>query len=416
MNKPLVKLIKNFTSLSGLQLFGYLFPLISMPYLVSVLGLDKFGLIILGQTISGYFTLFVDYGFSLSTTKEIAENKEDSNKVNKIFTSVMLAKLLLFTAGLIILHFLVSAFSRLETDYWVYIFSYGVVLGNVLFPVWYFMGIEKMEYCALFNILPKIFFLVLLFLLVNEESDYIYVPILFSLGFILSGVLSLVYSFRIGVTFTKVSTEDVNQQFKNGWHVFMGMLSSGLASNAIPLFLGLMTSNAILGMYSAVEKIIKPVANISNSLLNVIYPHMVNLRKNNNKSAFYFSKKISTYYLLILTVGCVIFSLFSKYLIDRYLGVEYVGMNEVLEVLIYLPFLTSFLNIFLISNCLVYDLKNVYSNSLFTAFLISLLVIPVGIHFFGIVGAGVSALIVELVKIIIISPFVIRFTRSSGFV
>lgn len=385
-----------------------------MPYLISVLGIEKFGLIVMAQTIIGYFVLFVDYGFSLSATKEIAEFKENLIKINKIFTSVLIAKLILFIFGLIILHSIIIYFDRFNSDYWIYIMSYGVAFGNVIFPVWYFMGTEKMEYVAIFNILPKAIFLLLLFFVVDTKSDYIYVPIIFSLGFIASGLISLYYSLRLGVSFAPVTFEEVKEQFKTGWQVFIGMLSSSLTSNAIPLFLGIITNNSTLGIYSAVEKLIKPLANISNSLLNVIYPHMVNLKKISHSDAFRFSIKVTTYYIAALSIICIAYYYFAIYFIETFLREESNSMQSILNYLIFLPFFTSFLNLFCISNCLVFSLNKTYSYSLIFVFFASLIISPTLIYFYDIFGASIGYLVIEFLKILLMLPFLYIFITKNN--
>jgi PST family polysaccharide transporter len=65
------RLLSNFFSLSVLQGLNYLFPLITMPYLTRVLGMDKYGLVSYAAVIISYFQMVTDYGFNLSATKDI---------------------------------------------------------------------------------------------------------------------------------------------------------------------------------------------------------------------------------------------------------------------------------------------------------------------------------------------------------
>ena len=79
--KPYKKIIHNFTSLSVLQAANYLFPLIILPYVVRILGPEKYGLVQFAAALNIYFLIICDYGFNLSGTRAVSVYRNDKEKL-----------------------------------------------------------------------------------------------------------------------------------------------------------------------------------------------------------------------------------------------------------------------------------------------------------------------------------------------
>ena len=57
--------LANFSYLSLLQVFTILFPLLTYPYLLRVIGLELYGVIVFAQTIINYVSLVINFGFNM---------------------------------------------------------------------------------------------------------------------------------------------------------------------------------------------------------------------------------------------------------------------------------------------------------------------------------------------------------------
>ena len=139
------KLLKNWGALSFLQASNYLFPLITLPYIVRVLGPEKYGLVNFAAAFIGYLVTISDYGFNLSATKEISINRDNKTDINKIFSSVIFTKVFLGFLSVVFLVAIVHLFNIFYKNEELYYITFGIVVGNILFPQWFFQGVEKHE-------------------------------------------------------------------------------------------------------------------------------------------------------------------------------------------------------------------------------------------------------------------------------
>ena len=153
-----------------LQGLNYLLPLAVLPYLVRVLGMETYGLVAVAQSFAQYFNILTDYGFNFSATRSIAQSKDEPGQISRIFCCVFLIKICLTAVGLVVLGCVLLTVSRMRHDWTIFIYAFAGVVGNVLFPVWYFQGLERMRHISIISGATKALSAVLLFVFVHHSS------------------------------------------------------------------------------------------------------------------------------------------------------------------------------------------------------------------------------------------------------
>ena len=94
--------LANFSYLSILQVFTILFPLLTYPYLLRIIGLDLYGVIVFAQTIIAYVSLVINFGFNMSGAKNVAVYKGNKERLSRIVSSNYLCKFILWLICLIV--------------------------------------------------------------------------------------------------------------------------------------------------------------------------------------------------------------------------------------------------------------------------------------------------------------------------
>lgn len=191
--KSIRKLVENFFSLSVLQISNYLIPLVTLPYLTYVLGPERFGLTAFAQAITQYFIMFTDFGFNLSATKAISINRDDKEKVSQIFLAVYLIRAVLLLISIAALWIMITWFTQFRDEKVLYLYSFISVVGYVLFPQWFYQGIERMKFIAIFTLTSRIIFAGLIFVFIKGTTDYLWLPLLYSFGSLASGIVAFGY-------------------------------------------------------------------------------------------------------------------------------------------------------------------------------------------------------------------------------
>jgi len=192
---------------------------------------------------------------------------------------VILIKTVLLFIGFIILVGTVFIFPKFHENSLLYLFTYGTVVGQVFFPVWFFQGMEKMKYITLLNITAKLIFTISIFVFVKNMDDYLLVPILNSMGIIIAGAISLRFvakHFEIHIRIPKF--DQLVEQLKLSFQFFLSRVSVALYTSSNTFVIGLFVGNVAAGYYAAAEQLYKAMQGIAVPLGNALYPFIAKER------------------------------------------------------------------------------------------------------------------------------------------
>jgi len=389
---------QNFLSLLVLQGANYILPLLILPYLVRVLGAEKFGLVMFAQSLAIFLTVFVDFGFNISGTREISLARNNKEKTGQIFLAIMIIKVVLIVIALGILFFIVSVFSRFSVDAEIYLLSFGVVIGQALFPVWFYQGIEKMRVVTFINILAKLIFTLLVFILIETQADYYKVPIYNSLGFIVAGLIGFIMSFKY-FKFNRPSFSLIKQLLTDSSSLFVSNFATSLYTASNVFILGLFSGNIIAGVYSSMEKLILAVKNVYVPLYQALYPWVA--RKDDSEKGEVI-KKITLPVFIISTLIALTILIFAKGILsivyDDSLITSYANVFRILS------FISIFSGLNMLYNMLYFPAIKRYKvrmNILVFGGLFNMIMNLIFVQFYNIYGMAVIVTVTELILVFI---------------
>jgi len=277
-----------------------------------------------------------------------------------------------------------------------------MVVGQVLFPVWFFQGMEKKKYITFLNILAKVIFTVATFVFVKEASDYLYVPLLNSLGFIVAGVLALWIVFRdFGVFFRIPSFEDVKHHLKEGWHVFVSLVFITGYTNSRIFAVGLFSpNNAITGYYAVAEKLMGIVQTFPLvSVIQALYPRLSKIYAENRWRAKFIADKLQKYTTIAYLIICTTFFIIAPKVVEIVAGSSYEETVLAFRLLL-IAVLFINANAFRVNFLLVSGNADIFAKIHLVMGSVGSIMFFLFCYFFSYIGTAISIILIALIVLI----------------
>lgn len=323
--KKYKQVIENFFSLSVLNAVNIVLQLITLPYILSIVGKANYGIYSYVFMVVQYIILFSTYGFNFSATKKISLLRDDNAAVTSIYNAVIGCKMLIAIVLVVAVVLCSDWVFEEEIGFVMFLLGIGMIVGDILNPVWLFQGMEKMKFMTLVNSSSKIIFTVLVFFVVRSVDDFYLLILLNSCGYLLAGILSVFLAYKqFNVRLGVPHFGDMIAQFKDGGAMFGSTFGMNLYRNAHILILKHFASNEAVGLFSAAEKVIHGFQSVIQPAAQALFPHMsLKFKDKNTKERLSLMKKVMMPLVGLSIVAALFVYIFAPWISDILCGKDF---------------------------------------------------------------------------------------------
>lgn len=269
-------LIKNFSALSIMQAGTMLMPIVTIPYIVRVLGIDNFGLVSFAQAIMLFLVVVGDFGINLYAPKIIASVRHDSEVLKDAFWSLSFIRIVAILIMFAIIAAIILMVPQAHDEICLFIGSSFYALSILVFPVWFLQGMEQLILLAFFNFIVRLVGVILIFIFIKHASDYWLVP------YLQGGVPTVIFlgcfvyilkRFSLGKP--RFSLNKIRKMAKEVAAIFVTNISVSTYTTLNPVVLGFVAGNAAVGYFAGAQKLVAAVlALFHGQMSQIFYPNI----------------------------------------------------------------------------------------------------------------------------------------------
>lgn len=301
-----------------------------------MLGVEQFGVIMMLLAICAMANILTDFGFNLSATHTIAQDRENKDKVAQLLGNIFAIKgILALLSCFIVTVYMLQQFQQDSVDIWTFVLVNLTVVVQAFSSLWFFYGIEKMSQITKVNIVAKVSYVVILFLVLPIFLHINVVLLCFLISQLLITVLCIRLIKKEGYFIKMPKAEMLWHEIKYSFGFFISRVAVSVYTLANTLVLGHFNGAAVAGLYGAAEKLYGAGNGVAGMVSQAVYPYMV---KHSNLKLLL---QIAIGLAISVMIGAYILSFFSEDLIVLLFGEEFRMANEYFKVFLIILCLSS---------------------------------------------------------------------------
>ncbi|RYE90429.1 MAG: flippase [Cytophagaceae bacterium] len=337
----------NVASLFSVQIANFLLPLLTVPYVVRIIGPDKLGLLNFSQAYVAYFSLLINYGFDMAAVRSIAANRADKEATNRIFSQVMAGKALLWVLSTVIFAIVTAASPEFRGHLFLHVCTYLVCIGQVLAPFWLYQAMEDLGRVAIFNFAVKLILSLSVLLLIHKAEDYFFQNLAISVSQIVVSVVALYVAMRrFGIKFSWPTGPELRHRFREDRTLFFSNVTIQIYAGSNIFLLGLMSLPYNVGIYAAGTRLESMAESFIGLALNsAFFPIVAQAFGQGREQGLRMVRNVFFPLLLLLLVVAAGLWLVGPFALTLLFGAKFEGAGAILRVVAVLPLIIGLSNL-----------------------------------------------------------------------
>jgi O-antigen/teichoic acid export membrane protein len=395
------KKTKNFLIYGFGQAINILGPLLVLPFLIQVCGVEKVGKIGVGFSLALILNGIIDYGSYINGVKDISINRNNKSILEDKFTSIYLSKFILFTIILILISSAILIIPYLSKDKNLFFFSLSIVLGQLLNPAWFFQGIENFKWLSFLNIFSKLIYLFLVFFLVSEVNDYVFVNFFLGLGAVIANLFGFVWLIKsYSFSFKSVSISSGLAIIKEEFSFSLSQFFLSLYQFFPIIIISFLAGDFLAGQFKIIDQIISLFKTYLNMFFYFIYANICFELHKSFKNGIDVWKKANGISFLLLLVLIVFFFLFAPIILQFFKidTLQQSSMVSNFRLALIIPFLIS-ISLPLRQLMFAFNFNKIYIRITIVTTIFNFILLFIFTKYADLFGAFLSIIFIELIVI-----------------
>ena len=287
-------------------LLNIVFPLIMFPYVSRCLSATGIGKVTFYTSISNYAIMIGALGISTYGIRKVAQTRSEKKQLSKTIEELFLINMFASIVVVCVIIALGILVPKLGQERELFIITIAYVVLAPLSLDWAYAGLEQYEYITKRSFACKTLALLLIFLLVHNETDYIVYALIIAFSVVSAWLINFFYIFRFMDRTVKYRLE-FKIHLKPMILLFSSLLAVSIYTNVDTIMLGFIAGDEQVGYYTIATKVKNVLLTMINAISAVMLPRMSYYAETKQYESFRVIIKKSILTIMKIAIPCTVF-------------------------------------------------------------------------------------------------------------